>query len=201
MNQISQELLSALKELLPIAASLYGYRVFSDYMDRRKERKTKRNSDYSSDYDKKSKIRPILGELLYELDADRIQYWEFSNGEKTLSGHHLKKLSLFMESNKEGLSDIAHNFQLVPVKQFERNLDKLYESPTDFIISNETREFDELASLFAQFGIGTILSIKIKNEIGVWVGVLSICFRNEHLINEGQVAFSKLHAARLSVIK
>ena len=190
-----------LKQLIIIGVSLYGFRAYSDYMDRRKERKAKKINDYSSDYDKKAKIRPILDELLYELEADRIQYWEFSNGEKTLSGHHLKKLSLFMESNKEGVSEIAHNFQFVPVKQFERNLDKLYESTTDFIISNEIREKDELASLFAQFGIGTILSIKIKNEIGVWVGVLSICFKDEHTVNEGQVAFSKLHAARLSVIK
>lgn len=198
---MSQPIIEILTKALEIGGSLYGYRIFSDYMDRRKERKLKKTSDYSSDYDKKSKVRPILDELLYELEASRVQYWEFSNGEKTLSGHHLKKLSLFMESNQDGVNDIAPNFQFVPVKQFERNLDKLYESPHDYIISNENREFDELASLFAQFGIGTILSIKIKNEIGVWVGVLSICFKDEHILNEGQIAFSKLHAARLSVIK
>lgn len=201
MTNVAETILDLFKQLMLIGASLYGYRIFSDYMDRRKERKTKRTTDYSSDYDKKSKIRPILDELLYELEADRIQYWEFSNGEKTLSGHHLKKLSLFMESNADGFKDIAATFQLVPVKQFERNLDNLYESSTDYIISNETREFDELASLFAQFGIGTILSVKVKNEIGVWVGILSICYKDEHIMNEGQIALAKLNAAKLSIIK
>lgn len=195
-------MLEILKYLLTTAVSLYGYEAFKNWLQIRKEKRTiKEKTDYSSDYNKKSKVKPILDEIQYELDSSRVQYWEFSNGEKTLSGHHLKKLSLFMESNSDGEREIASQFQFVPVKQFERNLDRLYESEHGFIVSNEIREFDELASLFAQYGISTILSIKVINEIGVWVGVLSICFAEDRIINEGEIAFSKLQAARLSIIK
>lgn len=193
--------LQAVLDLLKIGASLYGYRLFSDWRDKEKEKKTKKVNDYRSDYDKKMKINPILEDIKYELDADRVQYWEFSNGEKTFSGHHLKKLSLFMESNREGVKEIAPQFQLVPVKKFERNLDKLYESETDFIYSNEMNEFDELSSLNVQFNIVSVLSIKVKNEFGTWIGIVSVCFENVRALNEGEIAFAKLQASRLSVIK
>lgn len=191
-----------LKEIITFGISLYGFQYYKDWLERRREKKNKLVlTDYSTDYSKKAKIKPILDDILYELEPTRVQYWEFSNGEKTLSGHHLKKLSLFMESNSEDTKDIAQHFQFVPVKQFERNLDKLYESANDFIISNELKEFDDLSSLFSQYGIATVLSIKVKNEIGVWVGVLSICFKNERVLNEGEIAFAKLQSARLSIIK
>lgn len=194
-------MLELLKYLGTTAISLYGYAWYKNYLDIKKERKTKLTTDYSSDYTKKAKVKPILDDIQYELGADRVQYWEFSNGEKTLSGHHLKKLSMFMESNVEGERDIASQFQFIPVKQFERNLDKLYESEHGYIVSNEIREYDELASLFAQYGISTILSVKIINEIGVWIGVLSVCFKEDRVINDGEVAFTKLQGARLSIIK
>lgn len=194
--------LETIKDFTTIGLSLYGVKYYENWLAQRKEKKSKLVlTDYTSDYEKKTKIKPILDEILYELEPIRVQYWEFSNGEKTLSGHHLKKLSLFMESNSNGVKDIASHFQFVPVKQFERNLDKLYESENDVIISNETREFDDLASLFAQYDVKTVLSIKVKNEIGVWVGVLSICFKEERLLNEGEIAFSKLQSSRLSIIK
>jgi hypothetical protein len=190
------------KNIITVGVSLYGFELFKDWLAKRKEKRTQKEpTDYSSDYSKKSKVKPILDDILYELEPSRVQYWEFSNGEKTLSGHHLKKLSLFMESNAERVKEIAPHFQFVPVKQFERNLDKLYESEEDFIVSLEAREFDDLASLFSQYGIKTVLSIKVKNEIGVWVGVLSVCFKNERILNEGEISFAKLQALKLSTIK
>lgn len=198
---MSPQLTDTIVRFLEIAVTLYGYKAYEKWLDRKAEKKLKITTDYSSDYDKKAKINPILEDIKYELDADRVQYWEFSNGEKTLSGHHLKKLSLFIESNKEGIKEIAPQFQAVPVKKFERGLDKLYESSDDFIYSNEMLEFDELSSLNAQFNIASVLSIKVKNEIGVWVGVLSVCFENVKPLTEGEIAFAKLQASRISVIK
>jgi hypothetical protein len=198
---MSPQITDAIIRFIEIAITLYGYKAYEKWLERREEKKIKITTDYSSDYDKKAKINPILEDIKYELDADRVQYWEFSNGEKTLSGHHLKKLSLFMESNKEGLKELAPQFQAVPVKKFERGLDKLYESSDDFVYSNEMLEFDELGSLNAQFNIASTLSIKIKNEIGVWVGVLIICFETVRPLNEGEIAFAKVQASRISVIK
>lgn len=198
---MSPQITDAVIRFIEIAITLYGYKAYEKWLERREEKKIKITTDYSSDYDKKAKINPILEDIKYELDSDRVQYWEFSNGEKTLSGHHLKKLSLFMESNKEGLKELAPQFQAVPVKKFERGLDKLYESSDDFVYSNEMLEFDELGSLNAQFNIASTLSIKIKNEIGVWVGVLIICFETVRPLNEGEIAFAKVQASRISVIK
>ena len=194
-------MLEFVKQLILVFATFYGAEAFKNWLQTRKEKKNKASTDYSSDYSKKIKLKPILEEINYELAANRVQLWEFSNGEKTLSGHHLKKLSLFMESNSEGERDIASQFQLVPVKQFERLLDRLYESEHDYIVTNELQEYDELSNLYAQYNMVTILSIKLKNEIGVWIGILSICFTDTKVLNDGEIAFSKLQASRLSTIK
>lgn len=171
------------------------------YTNKINKQKKRSAEDLNEDYVRKEKVFPILEEVKYELDACRVQEWAFSNGDTTFAGQHLKKMSVLVETCTEEYSNIGHYFQLVPTKKFERVLDDLYESNQDHIVSNEFKQYDELAALYSQFNIKSILLIKIVDHFGKWVGLLTVMFDSEKTLNEGEIAFAKLMAARISNIK
>lgn len=179
-------------------AAIAGAFMYKDWRDKKR---SVRGDDVSDDYDRKRQILPILEDVRYELEADRVQEWVFSNGDTTLSGHHLKKISIFVETNRDGFHDVAHHLQFVPTKKFERWLDSLHEAREDYIVTREDLYRDELSALAEQYQINTALLIKIKNDLGKWVGVLSVCFSRERSLTDGEVAISKLLAARIGQIK
>lgn len=176
----------------------FGGIILSKKLDKQQQDK-KLNLD--EDYKKKNEILPILDSLRLSLEADRVFEMVFSNGDVTLTGHHLKKLSVFLESNNEGFKDLGKDIQLVPTKIFERSLDELYNSEDDYILTNEFQKFDDLASLYAQYEIQKLLLVKIKNNIGKWVGILCISFDKDRNITDGEIAFAKMQAARLGLVK
>jgi hypothetical protein len=195
MTTITDHLL----QIFEIVLGGFGVRMYSDWLDRKRIRR--QTDDPSDDYSRKKTILPILEDVKYEMDADRVHEWVFSNGDTTLSGHHLKKMSIFLEVNREEFDDIAHHFQFVPTKKLERLLDQLAESKAEYIVSHEYLKYDELAALNAQYDIKTILMIRIKNEFGKWTGILSVCFNDDREISESEIAFAKLQGARIGQIK
>jgi len=184
-------------KLLEIASISFGSVLLSHFLTKKKQR----GKDLKEDFERKSKILPILDQLKGELDADRVFELAFSNGDTTLGGHHLKKVSMLLESNKSGRNDIASQFQFVPTKIFERNLAALYESPDEYIVSYEFDKHDELAALYAQYDIKTLILVKVKGQLNNWVGVLAIAFENQRLVTEGELAFCKMQSAKLGIIK
>lgn len=186
-------------KLIEIGSTLliaFGTIWYNDHL-----KKKKRGEDLTEDYLRKDKIFPILEEVKYQLDADRVQEWAFSNGDTTFAGQHLKKMSILVESSNGNKENIGHYFQLIPTKKFERNLDALYESNEEHVVSNEFLQYDELAALYSQFNVKTVLMVKITNNFGKWVGLLTVMFETEKILNEGELAFCKLQASRISNIK
>lgn len=180
-----------------IISASYGTVLLNDWLKRRNQK----GKDLKEDFERKSKILPILDQIRMELDAERVFEMSFSNGDTTLSGHHLKKVSILLESNKAGIVDIANDFQFVPTKIFERMLSDLYESPEDYIVSNEYKKYDELAALYSQYNMQSMVFIKLKNQVNRWVGVLVIAFENQRVVTDGELAFCKMQAAKIGAIK
>lgn len=150
--------------------------------------------------DRVRRVEEILSEIQYELDSYRTQEWIVTNGEKTLTGHSIQKLSIFAEFNGPGVSSIAPTFQFIPASNLARNLIALAESKDGFFISNEFEEYDDLAALHATHGVKTIIFVKIYNMQNKWVGILSIGFDEHRIVNEGEVAFLKLKASQIGAI-
>lgn len=171
----------------------------SVYLTEKYKRK-KAQLDLKDDFQLKNKIKPILEEIRYELDADRVHYWVFSNGDVTLSGHHLKKLSIFEEVSKDD-ELIGHQFQLIPAKNFERSLSALYESKEEYTISNEFEKYDDLSALYKLYGVKTVLEIKVKDSFGRWIGVVNAWFKDIKPLDESHIAFAKIQASRIGAIK
>lgn len=192
------EWISLGKDLLTIGCTSLGTVWLSKYLDKR-YRDKKVNLD--DDFKKRKQNLPLLEAIRYELDADRVFNMVFTNGDITLTGHHLKKVSVLLEVTGDGVRSLGQAFQLVPTKIFERTLDALYESEDDFVIFNEFDEYDDLAALHSQYNIKTLLKVKIKDQFGRWVGVLNIAFSNQRLLTEGEIAFVKMQAAKLGQLK
>lgn len=190
--------LQAIVEILKIGSVSYGAVWFKIWMDRRNKSKS---INMDKDFQKRRNILPILESIRYELDASRVFDMVFTNGDVTMTGHHLKKISVYQEVTGDGVRPLAQDFQLIPSKIFERTFDDLYESPDDYVISTEFNKYDTLAALHAQYDIHTLMKVKIKNQFGKWVGVLNVTFSSERLLTEGEIAFVKMQAARLGQIK
>lgn len=147
-----------------------------------------------------SKVEPLLAQIQEELGASRVQEWIVSNGDKTLSGHSIQKLSMFTEVNRMGVESIAHKFQLVPATNLSRNIIRLAETEENYIVTNEWNEFDDLASLHLSYNIKTTLIVKITTMGGKWTGILFVAFDEERIINEQEIAFVKLKASQIGAI-
>lgn len=180
-----------------------GFALTAIWYKNRLDKKKAESSgdDLGDDYNRKMELKPILDEIRYQMNADRVHEWVASNGDTSLSGHHLKKLSIFMESHKDGLEDISQHFQLIPVQKFARHVDSLSESEDGVVVSQEFHEFDELGALSAKYDIKTKVLFKVVNELGKWTGILTVCFEDERLLDEGEIAFCKLQAARIGAIR
>lgn len=181
-----------------ILSTAYGAVLFKSWLDNRS--RSKRVS-IDKDSEKRKALLPILESVRYELDASRVYDFVFTNGDVTMTGHHLKKVSVFVEATSDETRPLGQDFQLIPSKVFERALDQLYESKEDYIVLNEFKNFDNLAALHAQYDIHTLMMVKIKNQFGKWVGVLNVAFPSEKALTEGEIAFARMQAARIGQTK
>jgi hypothetical protein len=189
-------------DLVKWGGATYGTLILKDYLAKRRSKKNPRVNNMDVDYARRKRVQPILDEARYELEVDRVMEIVFSNGDVTLSGHHLKKLSVFLESYAEGLDPVGHQLQLVPTRKFQRNLDELYESSEDFCVSREDSQTDETGQLNRLFGIRSLLMVKVRNEFGKWVGVISAVSKDsEHVFTESDITFLKLQAAKIGGLR
>jgi len=192
------EILDRLLRLIEIVSACYGSLLVKGYLDKRRERKT---DTVSKDIDRKRQAQEVAERMLYELEASRVVFWLFSNGDTTLNGYHLKKLSVFAEANHPGQEMMSPYFQLVPSKQFERALMQLHDASDDYLVTQESSLTDSLSALADQYNIDTILRVKVRTDTGRWVGMVSVCYSDNRELTEGQIAFAKMQAAILGSIK
>lgn len=148
---------------------------------------------------RKDKIRPILEELRYEMGCTRCCEWAVSNGDVTLSGHHLQKLSIVTECNDEGIENIQSLFQLIPISQFTRTIDELRTHPT--VVTYENTIKDDLAALNMSYDIVTLIQVRIHGDYDKWVGILSVAWNKERTVTAAEMAFIKLQAARIGATR
>lgn len=146
------------------------------------------------------KCKAILNEIMHELEADRVQLWDGSNGTTSLSGYHIQKLTVFAEANKEGLPDIAHKFENIPSQKMQRNLLRLADSDDGFIISYEKLEHDDIARMNQAHGIHTALLVRIESAKKGWVGILLVGWSSDRVASNYEVSFAKMKASQLGTI-
>lgn len=193
---MTSELFEKFWQVLEIGLTFYGTLLLKEWFDRRRER---RKDDVGQDIVRKRKMTEILDRLRIDLGASRVILWLFSNGDTTLNGYHLKKMSIFAESSLE--DSIAPEFQLVPTSQFERSLHLLHESEDGYFLRHESDYADSQAALADKYDIDTVLTLKVKTDTGRWIGILSVCYDRKQNLEEGEIALAQIQAAILGSIK
>ena len=161
----------------------------------------KKNEPDLSDPDFEDKIKDLLDLIRDEVGACRVSYWEGSNGTNTLSGYHMKKLSMMGESNKEGFEEIKDEMQMLPVSTFKRTMDLLRESEDGTVFSIEHMINDDLANLNKGYGINSMYVLKVKTIFNKWTGILVIGFEEPFkTLTEEELAWLKTQASRIGVM-
>lgn len=189
--------LSIIKDILeilaPAAVTIFGLWV-KDY----KPKKATKGLEHTTT--RLIACKNILHEIRSELHADRVQLWDGSNGTTSLSGYHIQKLSMFAESNKDGLPEISHLFENIPSQKLQRNLLRLADSDGGYIISKEGEEMDDVAKLNQNYGINTAMMVRIESPKKGWVGMLVVGWTQDKIPSSYEIAFTKLKASQLGVI-
>lgn len=140
---------------------------------------TEQNKPDLSDSDYDDLLRPVIGLIADELNAERINYMSFHNGEKTFDGYSLKNLSMMVEINKDLVDNIIDEMQKIPAISFKRLITKLKQYNTEnYIISYESDIQDNLSGFYLGYHIRTAIFCKInnKNKRNPWTGILTIGF-------------------------
>ena len=188
--------------IVEILGVVWGIKLFDYYNERRKERK--KDADLSrnnldQDYHRNDVVTALLEEIKFELKCDRVIEKAFSNGDVTFSGTHMKKISILNETDDE--NPMAPHFQLIPVRQFKRNLDFLRYAKDDYAVFTEYNKLDDLGALNGKYHRLTCLSVKIKDEKGRWIGILTASWDKPYVPTKEEIAYFKMMASRVSAIK
>lgn len=188
--------------LVEIVMTVWGIKLFDTWNERRRERKresdiTRNNLD--NDYTRTSQVLPILEDIKYALKADRVMESAFSNGDVTFSGIHMKKLSIVCETDH--INPVAPHLQLVPVKQYGRNMDILYNATEDYAILQEHNKMDELSSLNGRFGLLSMLAVKVRDERGRWIGLITASWKEPYNPTMDDISYMKTMVSRVAGIK
>lgn len=186
---IAQEIL---RQVGPGALTLLG--IWVNYRNGKKNKPDLGRSVKRSDI-----VKPLLEEVRYSLGSVRCIEWAVSNGDVTLGGHHLQKLSIITEAVEEGFESMQNAFQLVPITQFSRTLESLKDK--DATVSHEDQFHDDMAILSSRYDVKTILIVKIKGDYDKWIGMLGVAWEDHREVSDEDIAYVKLQASRLGAIK
>lgn len=167
------------------------------FQQRMRDKRISKANNMEVDYKRKDVIIPILEEIRYKLGAQRVIECSFSNGDTTFSGSHMKKVSVTHEVYSEGVDALSQHFQLIPAKKFERPLELLYRSASDYIVSDEGAIVDELAILNRSYGINYMLVVKTRDQNGKWIGYILVSFSEAKEISQEDIIYVKTQAAAI----
>lgn len=168
------------------------------YVDHKKK---KQPSPDLADEDYTDMLGGILDEIKAETEAHRVAYWAAGNGEKTLDGYSIKKLSMVAESNAEGVDNVITEMQNIPTIAFKRNMDML-KKEEQYILTFESEYSDTLSKTHAAYGMQSIYFFKVNNlKKKMWTGILVVGFDDrKHEMFDTQIGFCQFNVNKIEGI-
>ena len=145
-------------------------------------------------------IEPILEHIRDTVGAHRVFYLAAQNGEKTLDGYSIKKLSMMAESNADGVDNIIRDIQGLPTAVFRRCITSLKDSDQGFFVSHESELNDQLARINTAHGIQTQLCIQVFNikHGKKWTGILCVSFEEkQRTVHPTEIGSVELQVGRI----
>jgi hypothetical protein len=178
-----------------LIGSIIAWQWYTEHVKKKKPTPDLSDDDYND------MLGEILADIQQETGAHRVAYWAAQNGEKTLDGHSIKKLSMVSESNADGVDNVITEMQNIPTVAFKRNLDTLKRAD-QYILSFESEIGDTLSKTHAAYGIQTAYFFKINNlKKKMWTGILVVAFdERKHEIFDTQIGYCQLNVNKIEGI-
>lgn len=145
-------------------------------------------------------LQPLLDSIQSEMKASRVGFWEGKNGMNTLSGYHIKTLNLMVESNASNVDLVKQEMQDIPAEIFKRNMKLLAASPTEYIISQEDQNNDDLANINQGYGISTLITFKIYTKFHRWTSLVTIGFDKPTELSHLDLSWLTVQVSRISQV-
>jgi len=147
------------------------------------------------------KADPVISPLFEKYSPQMIGYWDAENGDRTISGHSILKLSMMAEilgvdSTGKLLKSIKSESQKIPIDTFGRNIRKLKATDSRIVITHESEYSDVLSDYHKLLNIETIVNIKIYTK-GSWTGILMLYFEKRKEFTDQELAHIEIQASRL----
>lgn len=165
-----------------------------------KRHQSRAKMDLCEGMEKDDKVHDILGDLRFNLDAERVTLWYGSNGDTTFALHHLKKMSITNESCRDGLDGIKEECQLIPIAIFERQLRDLWNINDDVLQSFELSKKDTLSSFFKKYDMNNLYYCKVFGNWNNWAGILVVSFTGERALSPTDLFDINLAAKKITAI-
>jgi hypothetical protein len=195
LNLTSDSFISAVSAATVAGVFILAEKRYSHYLASKKPKADLNDTDYID------VLKHITDIIQYETSAYRVNYWAVQNGENTLDGFSIKKLSMVVESNTEGIDNIISEMQSIPTVAFKRNIDKL-KLVDSYIYSKEYELNDSLSQTHRAYGVQSAYFFKVKNlKKKMWTGILSVCFEDKHdTLDESQLGWVEMQVKKIEGI-
>jgi len=180
-------------------AAIAGLFVLANTMLTNYQEKKKKPDLDDDDYS--DAIKHITDGIQSTVGAYRVNYWAAQNGEKTLDGFSIKKLSMMVESNDNGVDNIITEMQNIPAVAFKRTIDAL-RSVDSYVMTKEFQMNDSLSKMHRAYGVQVCYFFKVKNlKKNLWTGIIAINFEDKNAeLGDSQIGWIELQAKRISGI-
>lgn len=126
-------------------------------------------------------INEQIGDLMGEIDCDRIWIAQFHNGGHFYpTGKSIQKFSIFYEKCKPSIPAIQTTFQNIPVSLFTPIMSKIYKDKELEILNTEIEEnVFGISSLTSQFKSKSLCIVGLYSLNNNLIGVMGVDFINE----------------------
>ena len=154
----------------------------------------------------KNEVEDIIKEMRIQTRCNRVNLWQYSNGDKDFSGICFERVTCTAESVDKNTKSIKDDFNMVFLDRDMRSIiNNIAESKGAYLKVDQNSDSAEDRLSMEINGLGTCYHFKIfKNN--VWGGVVSFSFvrpttltaQEEH---DMQVGMSKINALHTKMIK
>lgn len=147
------------------------------------------------------KVDPILSPIFEKFSPQYISYWEAENGDRTISGHSIIKLSMMAEilgifSDGHRAIPTKNESQKLPLDTFGRNIRKLKDTNGRVVISHENDYDDLLSDYHKSLDIETVIKLKVYTK-DAWTGILMLYFEKKREFTDAELAYLTVQTSRL----
>jgi hypothetical protein len=143
-------------------------------------------------------ITGILEELVKEFDAQWVVLWQFHNGVISTAGVPFMKMSVTHETAAPNYGTRGAPYVNIPISIFSEVLAALQKKC--FLYVTADGKYSTMTAIYKKEEVNHGYYIKVTNERGSLIAVLSITYSTDTLIKDADIPKVKTYANRIAIM-